>query len=447
MLLTTAPLLLAAAAATAEPDFTWVDLPSWPPAPDVVWYVPEVFANDAGDMLVVRDNEILFGRLGGEMTEVSERVPMPSPDLLPDGWRFTEPVVTGLTRGGAMLGKWRAEPVVDDQPGGEPSCIIPTDKDVWFSWDPVRELLPTFYRAPDGGWILEVFTANATNEAVGMTRVGDDFLPVRWDATGAPTLLPAGTVVHGICDSGWTYGEAAVGAGAFEAVAWDPTGEPHMIGTLAGHSTSYAMCGLADSAFGVSQQAFDPTACGATPSTGLFMWTMDDGVQPFMPGFNVDLGTALQDLPPTTGGLFTSEMMPRDTAGPTGFLVDPKRGMIDLRDLVPGNLVKEGWTRWVGLTTLELSTPHPLDISTADDTVVGVAELALRGKTVRRAFTLRVGLSGADLAPPFGEVTFADLALFVDAFVAGTPAGDANGDGVFTFADVSMYLQAFLEEG
>jgi hypothetical protein len=50
----------------------------------------------------------------------------------------------------------------------------------------------------------------------------------------------------------------------------------------------------------------------------------------------------------------------------------------------------------------------------------------------------------ADLAPPFGDLTFADISAFLAAFTAQDPAADlAPPQGQFTFADISAFLAAF----
>lgn len=50
----------------------------------------------------------------------------------------------------------------------------------------------------------------------------------------------------------------------------------------------------------------------------------------------------------------------------------------------------------------------------------------------------------ADLAAPFGELTFADVSAFLAAFTSQDPAADLAGPaGEFTFADVGAFLGAF----
>ncbi len=54
------------------------------------------------------------------------------------------------------------------------------------------------------------------------------------------------------------------------------------------------------------------------------------------------------------------------------------------------------------------------------------------------------GCSPADLAAPFGALTFADISAFLGAFTASDPAADlAAPFGSFTFADISAFLGAF----
>lgn len=50
----------------------------------------------------------------------------------------------------------------------------------------------------------------------------------------------------------------------------------------------------------------------------------------------------------------------------------------------------------------------------------------------------------ADLAPPQGQLTFADISAFLSAFTAQDPAADlAAPVGQYTFADISAFLAAF----
>jgi hypothetical protein len=50
----------------------------------------------------------------------------------------------------------------------------------------------------------------------------------------------------------------------------------------------------------------------------------------------------------------------------------------------------------------------------------------------------------ADLAPPFAQLTFADISAFLTAFTAQDPTADlAAPTGDFTFADISAFLTAF----
>ncbi len=52
--------------------------------------------------------------------------------------------------------------------------------------------------------------------------------------------------------------------------------------------------------------------------------------------------------------------------------------------------------------------------------------------------------SPADLAPPFGQLTFADISAFLAAFASQDPVADlASPAGQFTFADITAFLAAF----
>jgi 6-phosphogluconolactonase (cycloisomerase 2 family)/uncharacterized protein (DUF433 family) len=54
------------------------------------------------------------------------------------------------------------------------------------------------------------------------------------------------------------------------------------------------------------------------------------------------------------------------------------------------------------------------------------------------------GCNIADLAEPFGELTFADIGAFLDAFTAGDAAADLAAPlGELTFADIAAFVAAF----
>ncbi len=54
------------------------------------------------------------------------------------------------------------------------------------------------------------------------------------------------------------------------------------------------------------------------------------------------------------------------------------------------------------------------------------------------------GCNAADLVPPFGEPTFADISAFLASYANQNPAADlAAPFGSFTFADISAFLAAF----
>ncbi len=445
MFLATAPLLMAAAM-TAEPGFVWIDLPSWPPMPTETWYAPVVSATDTGEVLVTREIEAVYGRLGESMLNITNLAPVPPAALVAPGCELVAPEPVGLTRGGAVLVRWQVRqvpPSVGDAQAPDTvaliGCVLPRYNDVWMTWDPVREILPSFLVPPRGGAIIDVFAANEVSEAVGSVIVNGEILGAHWGADGVPATLDPGSVAFSICNSGWTYGQTELPGVGPRAVAWSPDGVAHPIGMLDGDMYSAAMCGLMTSAFGYSQ----PMGADADH---LFVWTMDNGIAPFMPQVSLDVTTALADLPPTTAGLFTTVQTPRDEPGPTGYLVDPRRGMISLVDLMPESFFDEGFTRVTDLQTIDLVPNLPFELGTGDDTIVGIAHMDEPGRVVRRAFALRLNLAGADIAPPYYEVTFADLQTFINAFAVGDTMGDTNLDGRLTFTDITLFLQAFLEE-
>ncbi len=80
-----------------------------------------------------------------------------------------------------------------------------------------------------------------------------------------------------------------------------------------------------------------------------------------------------------------------------------------------------------------------IDDPTAPDAGVGPGPIVDRGAYER-------GGTGcpADLAAPFGDLTFADIARFLQAFANGEPGVDgAEPFGQLTFADIAWYLAAF----
>ncbi len=74
-------------------------------------------------------------------------------------------------------------------------------------------------------------------------------------------------------------------------------------------------------------------------------------------------------------------------------------------------------------------------------TAVGSAAQPSRGIA---AYTACATPCPADLAAPFGDLTFADISAFLQAFNAGDPIADgAEPFGQLTFADITWYLTAF----
>ncbi len=69
------------------------------------------------------------------------------------------------------------------------------------------------------------------------------------------------------------------------------------------------------------------------------------------------------------------------------------------------------------------------------------------GRLLAFPFAIEPALTGcnpADLAAPFGQLTFADISAFLAAFSTSDPAADlAAPQGQFTFADISAFLGAF----
>ncbi len=60
------------------------------------------------------------------------------------------------------------------------------------------------------------------------------------------------------------------------------------------------------------------------------------------------------------------------------------------------------------------------------------------------AFTRPAGCNAADVAAPLGQLTFADISVFISAFSVQDPAADlAAPSGAWTFADISTFLALF----
>jgi hypothetical protein len=70
-----------------------------------------------------------------------------------------------------------------------------------------------------------------------------------------------------------------------------------------------------------------------------------------------------------------------------------------------------------------------------------------QGTLTVTSLVLTIGSSGcnpADLAEPFGQLTFGDISAFLGAFSANDPSADlAAPFGQFTFGDISAFLGAF----
>ncbi len=64
--------------------------------------------------------------------------------------------------------------------------------------------------------------------------------------------------------------------------------------------------------------------------------------------------------------------------------------------------------------------------------------------SIRIFYAQSQNCNAADLAEPFGQLTFADITAFLAAFNASDPAADlADPQGQFTFADITAFLAAF----
>ncbi len=78
---------------------------------------------------------------------------------------------------------------------------------------------------------------------------------------------------------------------------------------------------------------------------------------------------------------------------------------------------------------------------------VGAADQAaatVDNLVVQLTSTVGQGCNPADLAEPFGQLTFADISGFLGAFSVSDPSADlAPPIGQFTFADISAFLTAF----
>ncbi len=100
------------------------------------------------------------------------------------------------------------------------------------------------------------------------------------------------------------------------------------------------------------------------------------------------------------------------------------------------------------ITSGEAGTP-PLTFSIAAGTYTGVIDIGFgdANPTLVADYALTANAAPpcpADLAEPFGQLTFADITAFLSAFVAQDPAADlAAPAGQLTFADISAFLAAF----
>ncbi len=84
--------------------------------------------------------------------------------------------------------------------------------------------------------------------------------------------------------------------------------------------------------------------------------------------------------------------------------------------------------------------PSDLAVS-ADNSTAAVAAIIGDGAVI---VALVEGCNAADLAEPFGQLSFADITAFLNAFNNNDPAADlADPQGSFTFADITAFLTAF----
>ena len=437
MFLTATPLLIAAAA-VASPDFQWLDTRSVP----IDNRTLEVFAVDSGEVLIVTDDHALFGHIGGELRDVRWQIPVPDPSMMPPGLVPTEPFAVGLTEGGALLVRWDlTEPIRMGDAVDDHACSIFAPDAVWMAWDPVREVSPVVFEAPDGGTIVDVFGVNERFEAVGMVTDADGVRGASWTDAGSLTVMPDGAFAHSVCNGGWHYGEDIDPLFGTIAAVWSPDGARTTIGVLPGHGLSAATCGGMGTAYGLSEAFTIDLERPVPMPDALFVWSPGTPIEPFAADMQLDFASALADLPPTSDGRFTTMQVPRDTPGPTAFLVDPLRGMIDLNDLVPASIDLDGFNRFLGVTTIDSA------LNSGTDIVVGIAERVLNGERVQRVFTLRVDLSPADVAMPYRTLDLSDIDAFIDAFVKGYGPGDMNLDGQFDMTDIDLFIEAWLREG
>jgi hypothetical protein len=116
----------------------------------------------------------------------------------------------------------------------------------------------------------------------------------------------------------------------------------------------------------------------------------------------------------------------------------------DLPVLIEASFV---WNSWL-LADIE-SGPRGFDLS--DNGRYAIVEVKLEtpgGAILDGAMKIDFGPGGcssADLIAPIGELTFADIGAFLDAFVSGDPLADyADPRGELTFADVAVFLNAFV---
>lgn len=430
MFLTTTPLLIAAAA-VASPDFRWLD------APGVVGFAdaPLVAAVDSGEVLIASEDTVLFGRLGDPLIDITWTAPLPSIDVLPAGMIPVEWEATGLTASGAVIVKWTIDQAIRVGGGDGYGCQVDAGNAVWMAWDPVREIPPVTFAPPVDGDIVDIFAVNESMNAVGMVVTDEGLRGAVWTEAGEPSLLPHGAFAHGICNGGWLYGVADDDLFGPLAAVWTPTGERISLGMLTGHASSAAFCGAFGETFGVSEGP-SPIACNAAPKETLFRWTPDAGMTPFAEDVPLDFQSALSDLPPTASGRFTTMHIPRETPGPTAYLVDPVRGLINVRDLVPASVWTGGYERFLGVSTIDFNT----------DTIVGVAERVYDGVPTYRVFALGVELSPADLTMPFFTVDLADLDVFIGSYLVGASTADLNLDGAVDLTDVDLFIEGWLRE-
>lgn len=173
---------------------------------------------------------------------------------------------------------------------------------------------------------------------------------------------------------------------------------------------------------------------------------MDDAMNPLsvhtiddIDFYRVQITRSAPGTPLTMDMTIDSEVV----SGPSGFLIELAQPLVISMERVsfsgtgvPGHFIAHYQGVYASKQMLIVDpgidmTPRLFEVT--DPTVMEIELLTDQGPC-----------SAADIAEPFGQLTFGDISAFLGAFASGNAAADlAEPFGQFTFGDISAFLGAF----